>query len=338
MGWWNLNLIKRAEDWVFSSLKDSQVPEEPKAGQVVVEDADYLSMKLRSMRLVNVRVLTTKFYGVGHSFTTLSHRSGKDASFHLVTTPSELRNIDATRLDRVVSSNKTLLGPIPYRGGPVGLELGLFSVKEADLAGPFIDVLESVASQAGVSVISAALPLIEPLKQGIAALTGTGDDTILEIGVSTSFDPPKTGWYVVMRAPKGQVDLSGLHVTPNDFRLVDDRDRPYGDFPYMVFSIAKGQGRSDWFKLPDLTRPYQELKEAVRKRDYNAAKDLQAAFRAAAQTSDDLLSDDADRIAQIVENETTAKMTGTRTSALGTPTELPDLKSLNLYAPGTPLI
>ena len=291
------------------------------------------------MRLVNVRKLTTKFYGVGHSFTTLSHRSGKDAAFHLVTTPTELKNIDATRLDRVISSNKTLLGPIPYRGGPVGFELGLFSVKEADLAGPFIDVLESVASQAGVSVISAALPLVEPLKQGIGALTGTGDDTILEIGVSTSFDPPQTGWYVVMRAPKTSVDLSRLHVAPNDFRLVDDQNQPYGDYPYMVFSIAKGQGRSDWFKLPDLSRPYQELKEAVRKRNYSDAENLLAAFRAAAQTSDDLLSDDADRIALMVESETTAKMTATKTAALGgTHEELADLNSFNLYPPGTALV
>ena len=47
MGWWNLKLVQRAEDWVFSRLEDRQVPEEPKAGVVVAEDADYLSMKLR---------------------------------------------------------------------------------------------------------------------------------------------------------------------------------------------------------------------------------------------------------------------------------------------------
>jgi hypothetical protein len=338
MGWWKELFIKRAADWVFSPLAASQVPEEPRTSDIIPIDEAYLGMTLRSMRIVNVRKMTTKFYGVVHSYTTLSHLSGTEAAFHTVTTPTELRNIDPQHIDRVIQVNMPLLGPIPYRGGPVGLELGLFSVKEADLAAPFIDVLVSAASKAGIAVVSAALPFIEPLKKGIDAITGADADAILEVGLSTNLDPLKTGWYVVMRAPKQDINISRLSVTPEDFRLVDaDTNQLVQNYPYMLFTVSYIKQRPDWFTLPDLSRPYQEIQTAARSRDYNTVKELIIAFKRRALTSDDLITDDAVRIATLVKERAERAMDATLT-ARGAPDEqsvLPPLESYPLYAPNS---
>lgn len=334
MSWWNELFKRRAIDWVFTCIKADQVPEEPLRNDAVPSDEAYLVMTLRSMRVVNVRQNLTRFYGVVHSFTTLNHLSGTDAAFHTITTPTELRNIDSQNIDRVIQLNKPLLGPIPYRGGAVGLDLGLFSVKEADLAAPFIDVLESVASKAGISVVSVALPFIEPLKKGIDAITGTAGDAILEIGVSTRFDPPKTGWWIVMRAPKQDVDVSSLSITPTDFRLVNASTKALiQDYPYMVFTVEQRRVRPDWFRLPDLTKPYQELQNAVREGDYNAAKELIVTFKRTALTSDDLITADAKRIAQLVKEKAEGAMVGSLTADETEKLELPPLESYPLYTP-----
>jgi hypothetical protein len=332
MGFWSDKFITRSEDWVFAPLTADQVPDEPKTNDTVSNNEAYLSITLRSMRIVNVRQLTKKFYGLVHSFITLNHLSGADATFQTVTTPSELRKIDPKRLDRIVAANIPLLQYVPYRGGKVGLELGLFSVEEADLAGPFIDLLQTMASQAGVSVVSAALPFALPLKKGIDAILGSTDGTILETGVTTSFDPPKTGWWVVMRAPKGEINVNDLIVTPSDFRLLNYQTKqPIKNYPYIVLSITQSTERPDWFKVPDINKPYQELRAAVRKGDYNAAKELISTFRRAALTSDDLITKDSARIATLVKEETEAVMGQTLVSS-GNKRELPSLDSYPLYS------
>jgi len=332
VGFWSALYKKKAEDWVFARLDGSQVPEEPKANADLIADEAYLTITLRSLRVVNVRKLATKFYGVVHSFTTLDHLSGRNGEFQTVTSPTQLQSIDPKNVDRVMQINKTLLGPIPYRSGKVGLELGLFSVKEADLAAPFLDVLQTMASQAGVAVVSAALPFVDPIRKGIDALAGTADDSVLEIGVATDLNPPQTGWWVVMRAPKNNFDVSSLQVTPSDYRLVDkSTGQLIKDYPYLVYTVSQSKQRADWFKLPDLTKPYQKLNEAVRDKDFNAAKELISTFKRLALTSDDLLLNDATRIAQLVKDKAEAAMGGTLTAAAGTQPELPPLETYPLY-------
>lgn len=332
MGWIKNYFNEPAEDWVFQPLEQHQVPEELKVNDIITPNEAYVTVTLRSMRIVNVRKLTTKFYGVVHSYIELAHLSGQNASFQTVTSPIKLRQIDSKNTDNVVQVNLPLLGPIPYRGGPFSLELGLFSVKDADLAAPFIDILQSMASQAGVSVVSAAIPFTEPLRKGIDALFGMSDGSILQIGVSTNLDPLKTGWYIVMRAPRGSIDVSKLRVTPVDFRLVDaDTNAQIKDFPYMIFTVAKDEKRPDFYALPELSKHYKGLKEAVRNGDYTTAADLIITFKRSALTSDDLIPTDAKRIADLVEQEVKRVMSATVVARLPEHAELPSLESYQLY-------
>lgn len=320
----------RAKDWIFAPLKAEQVPGSD-TGTVIKPDEKYVSAMLNSFRIVDVRKGLKKFYGVVHSHWDIQGLGGP-ASFSVVTTPSELKAVDASRLDRVITMQKRLLGPVPYRGSDLELEIGLFSIKEADLAAPFLSLLEDLSGLAGTSFISAALPFAQPLQKGIAMLTGSTDDSILEVGLSRAFIESglRTGHYLVMRAEKNAVDVSTLRVDPNDFKVLGPDNQPVSDFPYLLFQIEASNQRSDWFNIEVLKKAYDALREAVRKGDAPAIRDGLVVFRRLALTSDDLLSTDGAALADKVKAEID-KAVGPAATSVGRPVQLPEFRSLSLY-------
>jgi len=86
-----------ADDWVFEELKANQVPEPVPQNDVPLET--YLTVTLKSMRVVNVRRGLTKFYGVVHSFAAVPHASGDMAQFNKVVSPNQLKELDAAHVD-----------------------------------------------------------------------------------------------------------------------------------------------------------------------------------------------------------------------------------------------
>jgi hypothetical protein len=332
---WKDIFIKQTETWTFSQLSDKQVTEVFVHNDPLVSELCYVTITLKSMRVNNVREFYTKFYGIAHSFISLTHLAGGTGSFHTVTTPTELKNLDAGNLDKVIMLNKPLAGPVPYRGGSISMDLALFSIKESDLLAPYIELLESIAGKAGVSVLSTAVPFLEPLKKGIDSLTNRSGDTHLEIGLSTTFSDPTTGWFVVMRAPKAQHIIEKVKVSITDFSLIEiSTGKPLTGFPYMVFSITKQNIRSDWAKIPYLLETYNELRAAVRKGSFTEAEQLLTVFKRVAMTSEDLLLSDSARIASLVDDEIKLIMKATMISA-GLPQDLPPLEKLLLYPPKT---
>jgi hypothetical protein len=100
-----------------------------------------------------------------NSRATFLHEAQGSVEHQTLLAPPELKELDPAHLDRIVSIDKVLLGPFPYRG-QLGVTVALFSVKSADLAGPYLDLLTSLADTAGVSFLAAAKPYIEPLRKG----------------------------------------------------------------------------------------------------------------------------------------------------------------------------
>ncbi len=330
MGWWSSIFTTRVKDWTYSPLEPQQVPGNV-SRERVAPDTCYLSVFLQSLRVVDVRRGLTRFYGAVHSHISLPHLSGKTAEFNVLTTPSKLKDVDAKRVDQVIQIGQRLLGPVPYRGGDLEMEVGLFSIKSADLAAPFLSVLEKMSSLAGVSYINAALPFAEPLKEGINLLTGGEDDSVLEIGVAVNNPSPETGYYLVMRAPKGTINVNDIRVDGSDYRLVDRNAQPFGDYPYMILQVVASRTRDDWFKIPELSKPYQALKDDVRKGDYGATKESLVAFKRTVLTCDDLLAVDARNLVTKVETEVRAVMSITQT-AKGRRRSIPDLGQIPLYS------
>lgn len=311
MGWWSDLWKRRSEDWIFSPLDAQQVP-----GNVehkpVEENTSYLSIFLKSIRIVNVRKGLAKFYGTVHSFISLPHISGDFAEFNVVTTPSSLINVDAERIDRIIQINKRLLGPIPYRGGDMEMEIGLFSIKSADLSEPFVSLLEKMSDLAGVSYISDALKFAEPIIYGVNLLTGSASDTILEIGVSATFSRPQTGYYLVMRAPKQDIDVEELEVDPKDFRLVSKNNQPIDDYPYMIFEISASPRRNEWFLIPEIRESYNALQEDIRKGDNENIAETLVIFKRIALTCGDLLPKHALSLVNHVDADVQSIMSATK--------------------------
>jgi hypothetical protein len=301
---WLANIFKsRTKDWFYSELPVANTPGTVES-KILNPNEEYLSVILKSMRIVNVRKGLSKFYATVHSHIEIAHLSGKPASFNYVTTPGNLEKLDGARIDRVVNLNRRLLGPVPFRGGDVKVEVGLFSIKEADLAAPFINLLSSMSSLGGVSFISTAMPYVKPLEDGIALLTGSGDDTILEIGINMELDKVKTGYFVVMRADKDDVNAADLVIDKADFRLVDKEGNSVEDYPYMVFEISSAKTRDDWFNIPDVSTAYNKLQAEVQKGNYNDASDALKVFKRVVLTSPDLLPKDGKAIYSQVETDT----------------------------------
>lgn len=329
MGFWNSIWRKRASDWIYAPLDAAQTPERAERQDVAPQSA-YLSVWLRSMRVVNVRKGLSRFYGTVHSAFTVPHRSGIPAKFNVLATPAELKNIDAANIDRAIVVNKRLLGPIPFRGGDVEMEVGLFSIKSADLAEPFLSVLGKLSALGGTAFVSAAMPFAEPLVDGINLLTGGSDDTVLEIGVASTIDKMQTGYWIVMRAPKGEVDVSKLHVSPTDYKLLDPSGQPVAAYPYMVLAIEAAESRADWAQIPEILQAHKALMEDVRNAKYDDAKQSLTVFKRVALTSDDLLLADGKRLAAEVESEVTEILKATQTAGFA-PRAMRKLGDIPLY-------
>ena len=332
MGWWSDLWKRRTEDWTFTWLDANQVPAGASSG-LLDADAGYLHVFLKSARVVDVRKGFKTFYGTVHSYASLPHRSGGRAEFNVVTTPEALKNIEAAGLDRVIQLNQRLVGPVPYTGGDVELELGLFSVASSDLAGPYVQLLESLSKTAGVSFMSAALPFAGPILEGMKLLTGSQKDVTLEIGVSTTMASPRLGYFTAIRAPKNTLDVKKLSVDPADFRLLHGGN-PLGDYPYVVLELSARPDRPDWHQIPELAAVYKRLQDDYRGGRPGATEEAMAQFRRVALTCNDLLDGDARRLVDKVTAQYQAigapqhadRSFGARPGAT-----LPDLSEIRLY-------
>jgi hypothetical protein len=339
MGWMNRIFKQRAQDWILHRLDAAQVKGGATGEAKPIEpEQHYLMVRLLSMRVVNVRAGVKRFYGAVHSYASLPHPDGPGpAEFNVFVSPAQLRDIDAERVDRVVQVNQTLFGPVPFRGGPLELEVGLFSIRSADLAAPYLTLLESLSKMAGVSYVAQALPFAEPLKKGIDLLTGSADDTILEIGFAAEQWDPVTGVWVNVRATAAQLNVRDLTVEGDDYRLLH-RGVPVTDYPYMLIEVSADTKRPAWFEIPDLRSTYGDLNAAMRKSRVEDVQDALAVFRRTALTSGDLLFEDASQLVARIEEKVAAVLqrpTGTRGFA-GRPeeaeeSELPPLEAIQLY-------
>jgi hypothetical protein len=335
MAWWTPAWRKEAEDWTFL-----QLPTNPDAAGGPLPQAeaetDYLSVFLKSARLVDRRRGFTTFYGAVHSYISLPHRSGGNAEFNVVTTPSALKNVDAAGLDRVIQINQRLLGPVAYAGGDLDIEAGLFAVASSNLAAPYLQLLESLSKTAGVAYVSAALPFAAPILEGMRLLTQSDKDVALEIGYSTTQPAPKLGYVAVIRAPRGTVDARKLRVDGDDFRLLLD-GAALREYPYMILEFTAEPTRSDWFSIPEIAVAYRKVQEEFRAGQEQGLSDALVVFRRTALTCNDLQYDDARRLAQKVEERYRAigppkpQVRG----AARAPVALPDLREMDLYDRGT---
>lgn len=318
---------RRADDWLYTPIRPPHCPSDG-VRRTVRANEDYISIYLMSMRIVNVRTGLKSLYGVVNSYARVSHQSGTAAEFNVVISPDQLKNIDSTRLDRVIQMEHRILGPVPFRK-ELELETGLFSVAARDMAGEFLALLSEASKLAGIAYVGSALPYVGLIKSGLEMLLG-GNASLLEIGLSREFTQPETGYFVVMRVPKGQVNEALLRIDPNDYRLHYPDPNLVRTAPYMVFRISASPQRDDWYEIPDISAAYNTLMNAVRNHSFSAVKDTLGFFKRIVRTSPDLVTGDAERLVGKVEKLVADTMGPTQTAG-GRERSLPSLGELKLY-------
>lgn len=321
---------KKPQEWFYGKIPAAQTPNDVELREVK-RDEEYLHIYLKSMRIGYARRGLKTYYGAVHSYISLLHRSGK-AKFNVVTTPGDLQELDSKRIYNVLNFNKPLLGPIPFRGGNVEVEIGLFSIEAANLAKPFISLLSEMSTLAGVTFISAALPYAGAIEKGINLLAGATDESILEIGISTAYNKIETGYYAVIAAHRDKVNINDIRIA-KDFAITDAQGNSLSDYPYIVFEVFTSAKRDDWFDIPEISGAYKKLQEDVNKADYTAAKESLAAFKRAVYFSNDLIRRDSEEIFKQVNDEVTGFLgtTQTGTRSLEKSTELKELKDFKIY-------
>jgi hypothetical protein len=315
-------IIRQSEDFILERLP------EPAPG-AVTKDQDYVSIIVKSARIDHVRRWTSKFYGCVQSRVHYLHVDRGDIEYQTVVVPALMKDLDPKNLDKVIQIDKPILGSVPYVGG-LSLELGLFSVKSVDLAGPYIDLLTSLAEKASVGFVSAALPFVEPFRKGADLLFGNADQSELEIGYDKTWTDLETGYWVLMLAPKGSVSVSSLKVDPNDGRLLDGKGSALKGYPYIVFEIAKSNRRDDWILIPELKAGWDAIAKAAKAGQLDDAEQLLKQFVLTCRWSPDLVPADQQRLAHAAEAKLPELQKKTVISA-GAVTEHPLGELRNLY-------
>jgi hypothetical protein len=300
MSWWKVAWQTDFTDWTYGLLRPSQVAGGTES-LVVPPNGAYMNVVLRSMRIPFSRRGWTRYAPAVHCFSSLQHKRTGRVSFHAVSTPTKLKDLDPKRLARVEMGEARLLGPVPYRGGDMCLEIGLFSVATDNMAAPYLGLLERVAGVAGVSFSGAAAPLVEAVREGLDALFTNGDAACLEIGLVNTFTQVVTGHYVLARAPKGELPLEELGID-SDGRLTR-AGTVLHDVPYLVFHVGATERRDDWFDIPELRTAYDNIQDVLASGDASKGREALGAFRLRALMSADLLAADAQRIVGLVQKD-----------------------------------
>lgn len=269
---------------ILFHLDGNKVPNNYKSKQAKSGE-DYLTIQVKSMQINRTTIGFNKYYAsVQGNFKFDSIFEGKLVEFETVTKPSKLLELDKKHQDRIVQFNQDLLGPIPYAGGKLHLEIGLISVKSIDLSEPYLKLLGSIGSTAGVSLINNAMPFIPLIKEGVDVLTNTGGNSQLQAAYDSKWDIINTGYYVLVRDinkkeweddveisnssdfvknSKSEFDYKSFKIIedtniPGDLILADKNDKKIEGVSYVIIFVDAKNIRDDWYKIPEINKAYKE--------------------------------------------------------------------------------
>ncbi len=222
----------------------------------------YLRVWLRSARITEVRRWTTKFHASVHARFELNDPVlGRREVVCVVAPDKTFSELDPSHLDRLITVNQPLLGPVPYRG-ELDADVGLFSIAASDLAKPYLELLAGLTDTAGVSFLVKAMPLAEPIRRGAEILFSEAQRSQLEIGLSRTDTRLSPGHWVVARVPKGKLPR-GLQLDPHDYGLLDSQGKAVTGFPYMVIGVEALDQRDDYAAIPELRAAWESVRTAV---------------------------------------------------------------------------
>ena len=321
MGIWTDLWRAEAENWAFGHI-GSTTP--------IAPQKKYVSVTMHQLRIVNSRVGFSRFYGAVEFFGRLPHLSGASVEFASMTSPNKLRDVPKKDRGNFAIGDQRLLGPVPYIGGDLEIEIGLFTIKSQDLLMPYLELLGELSKSAGMAYFSVATPYVSAIKHGAAALIRTEGSSSLEIGASVTFNPVLAGTYFAARISSAGHDIGKFAVDGNNY-LLDEQGRRLDKVPYLIFSVTQSGVRDDWYRIPEISSAYNRLIKAVR--EQKSIKEVSSYFehfRRVVLTDPDILSGHGPQIVSWAEERIAAVQGATKTSRDANGPALPALRTLQL--------
>lgn len=264
-------------------------------------DKSYLEIRVKALRLPFKREWGSKYHGVVHAFADLASRTGESAAFAAASTPSALAGLDAKNVSNVLTIDKRMIGPTPWSGGALKLQIGLFSVVAQDLAVPFLTTISALSEKVGGALVAAAKPFVDIITASVKDLSQQEGSVRLAIGLDWSPADPQTGYYVIVAAPKNALKDAKFDLDKRDFRLrVNGAD--YVAAPYLVFGIGSGDRQERWGEIEGLKAAYETVRRCIVENNQSEAQEAFNAFRRLALTSPDLIETDAATLVKKVED------------------------------------
>lgn len=282
---------KAPDDWTFVQgipMADSQI-----AGRPIQPDECYIELYVDSLKLARKRRFATTFNGVVYAFGSTAVEGAPASKFSAVTQPQELAKLGETDLNNVITFAKRMFKVVPWRGDPLDLELGLFSVKTGNVAADLADYVVRLSNTIAPGIASTYAPVLPLVTEGLNMLAGQTDDVALELAVDTSLQLTQGQHYALIRKTRDSLNTDKLTVTA-DGLLLDDGTKL--DASYCIFSIRPRPDNPDWGGIESLRTSYGELTQTIAAGKQKDAEDALAAFRRAVVVCPDLITADKKRV------------------------------------------
>jgi hypothetical protein len=306
MGVWDI-FAQKAQHLFWTRLEQDHVVQDKYQEYPIENDQAYFLVRLTEMYISYTRKLWRKFYPLLHGYVHYG-----DQEDHAVAGPGQLKELGEANLDRVITLNYRLCGPIPYKGGDVQVLTGLYSVPGEDSLRVLIDVVSQVANLGGLA-IHQYLALANAVKTGVENIINL-DSAQLQLGINDTFyqhNPFRSGYYVGIQAPADEVFPSLLWL--ENGRLMKGpfpgSCKSYEDFDYFVLEIERREHRDDWPGLPGIADMQEKFAGVMRDGaltvDQKRARlqDVWPGFTQALSDSPYLVKPDRERIAYDVSQD-----------------------------------
>ncbi|NNE54281.1 MAG: hypothetical protein HKN30_17990 [Sulfitobacter sp.] len=262
-----------------------------KPGQV------YLEVYVESFRLKRARKFATRFHGMIYSFFTLARAGMPSAEVASLSKPNKLAELDPDNLDRVITVEQQVMGRVPWRGGVLKIELGLFSIKSGNLLSPVLDYVTRVGMQGGISFLGQVKPFLPLITEGLDLIAGQTKDVEIEVALDTDMNPETTQYLAIVAVPKSEIDTADLSLDPTDFQLLH-KGRPL-DEAYCVISLRASETKPDYGDIPELAAAFEVFRDALGRGKAADAQEALDALTTTIRLSADLIDNDKNiRIAE----------------------------------------
>jgi hypothetical protein len=210
------------------------------------------------------------------------------------TRSKESPTLDANNLDRVITVSNRIMGAMPWRGDPSGLELGLFSVKSGNLLTPLINYVTKISDKAGISVPIKLDPFVPLITEGLDMIAGQTNDTEIELAIDTGLSLTESRFCALVAKPKGSIDAARLTIDPQDRKLLETRKSA----PRRVLRLFDPEQQTKCRVGQDSPRQesYADFIRAITSGKHKEAEEALAGFNRQVIVSPDLISADKNRL------------------------------------------